>query len=119
MKKEINKTGNTKLEKLKKYGKNLMFLVGLYLILIAPRQFSTIPVWAYWLGIICIVAFVGWNIVTAYIEYYRKEQIKGWRNERKAKIVGIAIIVISVIIFIGVKFSGLSQIIFKQYYGGF
>lgn len=106
-------------EKWLKIGRYTMLLGGFYLIFIAPAQFSTIPSGLYWLGVVLIVGFVAWNVFTAWREYYHKECKKGWRNKRKAVIVGVAIIVLSVALFAGLKFSGLSERLFPGYYGQF
>jgi uncharacterized membrane protein YjfL (UPF0719 family) len=102
-----------KKETLKKIGRYAMLIVGLYVIFIAPRQFATVSPLLFWLGVILIVGFVGWNIFTAYMEYYRKEAKRG---EKEAMVTGYVIIVLSVAVFAIVKFSGLSQLMFPGWY---
>ena len=103
-------------KKLKAPAQFIMMAFGIFMILVAPRQFPTIPVWLYYLGMACIVGFVGWNVYLAYMEYYRKEVKKGWRNKRKAIRNGIIIIVATIALFVGIKFSGLPEKILPQYY---
>jgi hypothetical protein len=91
--------------------------IGLYVIMIAPRQFDTIPTGLFYLAEILLATFAASYLAIGYLEYYLKETKKGWRNKRKAVILGIALLVGSIVLFLIVKFSGLSEKIFPGFYG--
>lgn len=103
-------------EKLIKIAKPAMLLAGFFMLFIAPRISPTIPTWAFWLGVICIVGFVAWISIPSFIEYYRKEAKKGESKRRKAIISGIFLLVFFVALFLAIRFSGLSAQIFSQWY---
>lgn len=104
-------------EKLTKIAKPVTLLAGFFMLFIAPRISPTIPTWAYYIGVALIVGFVLWNSVSAYVEYYLKEKRKGKREQHKAIIAGVLILVFSFALFFAIRFSGLSAMIFKGYYG--